>query len=213
MPSMPQVYWKVSHWIKIRLSYTYMKRKNGMEIKGRGRYHVMRLLWPQSFCVLYKIPSLTTNGTCLIVQDSRRMQSFHRNLHKTSWKALPNIAQTLSHMFCGNTTACYDVIACLQGYMTTFWYTETCNCTFNILFWILPCSIYSLYKGEIILQTNVFLQYRESTVENKSSNGFHCSMYKCSLLPNFRFGLQMGMGTYTQVVYVSMGVTMWVSWS
>lgn len=71
----------------------------------------MRLLWPQSFCVFCKIPSLSTNETCLITQDSRRMQSFHRNLCKTSsWKALPNVAQKLSQMFCGNTKAYYDMM-------------------------------------------------------------------------------------------------------
>lgn len=151
----------------------------------------MRLCWPLSCCVFQKIPFLSTDESCFIIQDTRSMQSLHWNVCETSWRALPNVVQNVSQTFCGNTEACSDVISHITLQVCTLWYTATRKCVFNILFWILPCSICSLSKREMILQTKVSLPYRKSPVKNKSLNGLNCSMYKCSLLTNFWFAYRL----------------------
>jgi len=95
------------------------------------------------------------------------MQSFCRNHCKTSSrKALPNAVQKSSQMLYGIRKPCYDVISHVTLQACTLWYTAICSSIVNTLFRIMPCSLYILYKGEMILQTKVSLPCRESTAEN-----------------------------------------------
>lgn len=80
------------------------------------------------------------NSTCWWKWDpsqntgqQKRMQKIHRNPCKTPHRnGLPNVAQKLSQMLCGNTKACYDVISHGNLQACTLQYIAVCKYIFNI---------------------------------------------------------------------------------